>query len=63
MVGLFAPTHKSTLSFGYKLTVLSTLKDEVEGKIDLFLNTVYQAGIRYARLTVECMNGSITSMV
>ena len=60
---MFAPIEKNTLSFGYKISIFSTAKEEFEGKVDFFLSNVYQAGLLYAKLTIECRNGSITSMV
>ena len=62
LVAFFTPCKKNTLSYGHKISTFP-LQTETSGEIDFFINTVNQADILNAKLSVECGNGSITSMV
>lgn len=63
MVTFFSPTPKSSLSFAYNISNFSTAKGDFQDNVEFFLIQVYQASLIWAKLTIECLNGSITSMI
>ena len=63
LVAFFVPIEKITLSYGYKISTFSSHDDEIENQINFFLNCVRQAAILNAKVTIECTNGAITSMI
>ena len=54
---------KSTLSFAQKVSSFSNATAELDAQINYYLTNVYQAALIYAKVVVECGNGSINSMV
>ena len=63
LVAFFAPVEKSTLSYVHRVSTFSNYDDEMENNLDFFLTSVRQATILYAKVTIECKNGAITSMI
>ena len=63
IVAFFSPIEKISMSFGYKLSSFSSLKDQIENQLDFFHNNVKQATVLYSKITIECKNGAITSMI
>ena len=62
MVAFFSPTPNSSFSLNHAITNFSTVGGDCQNYLEFFLNQVYQASMLSAKLTIECLNGSITSM-
>lgn len=63
MVGFFAPVEKISLSFAHKISTFSNDHTDLEPQINYYLVNVYQAALIYAKVVMDCGNGSINSMV
>ena len=51
------------MSYVHRVSAFSNSDEEMESNLDFFITSVKYATILYAKVTIECKNGAITSMI